>query len=439
MLKLTFKQTDKELLVRAAATVLFSALARSGAKLVRVADLTERPQYGFTASAVSEPVGPKFVRITDLKDGQIDWASVPFCECPKPEAYLLNQNDLLFARTGATTGKTHLVRGFEHAVFASYLIRVRPKPGVFAGYLHAFFQSDNYWLQISEEKEGSAQPNVNGEKLATIQIPVVDLKVQHSIAEFIDCVRRRQDGQNVELPELPPSLSKQRRVVMRIEEVAEQIREIRTLRRGAIEEAESLLRSILTHDQMAKPTPMRELVRMRTPDVLVRPGENYQFAGVYCFGRGVFRATAKSGMDFAYLRLSRLRTGDFVYPKLMAWEGAFGIVPPECNGCVVSTEFPVFEVNEERILPAVLDTYFRMPSVWPEIAGKSTGTNVRRRRLNPQDFLNYKMPLPSREAQMTLRDVKSKTDELQHLQDATVADLDALLPAIFDQAFRGDL
>src|SRR5439155_9079599 len=102
-----------------------------------------------------------------------------------------------------------------------------------------------------------------------------------------------------------------------------------------------LCRSILTHDANAKPTPMRELVRLRSPDVAVRPDESYQFAGVYCFGRGVFKSGEKSGMEFAYPKLTRLRAKDFVYPKLMAWEGAFGIVPPECDGCVVPIVFPV--------------------------------------------------------------------------------------------------
>jgi type I restriction enzyme S subunit len=106
-----------------------------------------------------------------------------------------------------------------------------------------------------------------------------------------------------------------------------------------------------------------DLVKLRPPDVAVSSGEIYQFAGVYSFGRGVFKATLKSGNDFAYPRLTRLKTGEFVYPKLMAWEGALGVVPPECDGYVVSTEFPVFSINEDRVLPEVLDTYFRTPRV----------------------------------------------------------------------------
>ena len=100
----------------------------------------------------------------------------------------------------------------------------------------------------------------------------------------------------------------------------------------------------------------------------------------------------------------------------MAWEGAFGVVPPECDGCVVSTEFPVFEVNEDLVLHEVLDIYFRTPSVWQDVAGASTGTNVRRRRLNPESFLNYAIPLPSRATQLKVRKVTAEVDAMKRLQ-----------------------
>ena len=151
----------------------------------------------------------------------------------------------------------------QHAVFASYLIRLRPKPKIFAGYLHAFFQSDNYWEQISDEKEGSAQPNVNGEKLAGLQIPIVEAKVQHAIAEFLFAVRQRQDGEKVQLPSLPSPLSEQRRIVARIEELAAQIQEARTLRQQAAEEAEALLssaQSTISHSTAIDQLTIGELV-----------------------------------------------------------------------------------------------------------------------------------------------------------------------------------
>lgn len=178
---------------------------------------------------------------------------------------------------------------------------------------------------------------------------------------------------------------------------------------------------------------------LRELDVIVKPNETHQFAGVYSFGRGVFRSQQKKGAEFAYKRLTRLRASEFVYPKLMAWEGALGIVPEECDGLVVSPEFPVFELNQEFVLPETLDVYFRSPKVWPTLANAGTGTNIRRRRINPSDFLAYQFPLPSMKTQQKLCMVKAKVDTLKRLQAETATELDALLPAVLDRAFRGEL
>ncbi len=137
-----------------------------------------------------------------------------------------------------------------------------------------------------------------------------------------------------------------------------------------------------------------DVLTRRMPDTQVSKDGEYQFAGVYCFGRGVFRSQLRQGTEFAYSVLTKLRAGEFIYPKLMAWEGAFGLVPESCDGCYVSPEFPVFEINRDRLEPKFLDWMFKRPSMWQEIAGGSTGTNVRRQRLNPTDFLNKTIGLP---------------------------------------------
>ena len=72
--------------------------------------------------------------------------------------------------------------------------------------------------------------------------------------------------------------------------------------------------------------------------------------------------------------LSCSRAGQFIYSRLFAFEGAYGAV----RGCArwllnVSNEFPVFEVDEDQVLPAVLDAYFKIPEVWPLLAGKQSG------------------------------------------------------------------
>src|SRR5580704_13451471 len=93
-----------------------------------VNDLADDITYGFTAKACWDSSGPKFLRITDIQNGRVDWDSVPRCEISPEEmlGYSLRGGDLVFARTGATTGKSFLIKSCpEPAVFASYLIRVR--------------------------------------------------------------------------------------------------------------------------------------------------------------------------------------------------------------------------------------------------------------------------------------------------------------------------
>ena len=121
-----------------------------GWRRVAIKDMADSIQYGMTASAAERKDGPRFLRITDIQDGRVDWSTVPSCDISKADIpkYRLSSGDLVFARTGATTGKSFLIGECPEAVFASYLIRVRVSADVDSRYLSAFFQSPDYWQQI---------------------------------------------------------------------------------------------------------------------------------------------------------------------------------------------------------------------------------------------------------------------------------------------------
>ncbi|MDE0016806.1 MAG: restriction endonuclease subunit S [Candidatus Poribacteria bacterium] len=148
-------------------------------------ELCEKPQYGYTASASTEEIGPHLLRITDIQNGSVNWETVPYCDCPKPDKYLLEKNDILFARTGPT-GKSFLVEECPTAVFASYLIRLRVREWVTPQYLYAFFQSPDYWAQVSASTSVSAQPNCNATKLANLRVPIPPLEQQQSIVAYLN-------------------------------------------------------------------------------------------------------------------------------------------------------------------------------------------------------------------------------------------------------------
>lgn len=127
----------------------------------------------------------------------------------------------------------------------------------------------------------------------------------------------------------------------------------------------------------------------------VVPTDIYAMVGVRSFGGGCFASGEISGSETKYPRLLRVEAGDLVYPKLMAWEGAFAFVPEALAGGYVSPEFCTFEVNESEADRRYLRYLFQRPDTWREVAGKSSGTNVRRRRLYPAAFLAHEINLPS--------------------------------------------
>ena len=76
-------------------------------KWVKLGDVAENIQYGYTESANSEKIGPKFLRITDIQDNKVNWDDVPYCKISANDKnkYLLQQGDLLFARTATSLPK----------------------------------------------------------------------------------------------------------------------------------------------------------------------------------------------------------------------------------------------------------------------------------------------------------------------------------------------
>ncbi len=235
-----------------------------------------------------------------------------------------------------------------------------------------------------------------------------------------------------------PPLVVQDRIVRHLELLAEKAQEIEVHLDAVEQDAAGLIRSYIFGPDVERPAKRRmsELVSQRQPDVAVDGTAPYRFAGVYSFGRGVFPSAVKMGSEFAYERLSTVRADDFIYPKLMAWEGALGVVPPACDGMVVSPEFPVFTVKAEAVLPEVLDIYFRTPDIWPALAQISGGTNARRRRLQPATFLSYEMPVPSMAKQLELRAIYRRTQLLKTKHAAIRQANAALLPATLERIFQ---
>lgn len=162
-------------------------------EVVELGQISHKPEYGFTESAKASG-NVQFLRITDIQAEGVQWSHVPFCECPDEllGRYLLANNDILFARIGATTGKNFLVKEPPLAVFASYLIRVRLNDSVSADFISQFCDTIAYWHQISANKGNNLKGGINSSTLKKLLVPIPPERAeQEKIAETLQILDKK--------------------------------------------------------------------------------------------------------------------------------------------------------------------------------------------------------------------------------------------------------
>jgi type I restriction enzyme, S subunit len=153
-----------------------------------IGSIAKMVHYGYTATSTKEDTGTKYLRITDIQNNHVNWNDVPFCKIPKERRnnYLLNENDIVFARTGGTVGKSFLIKqDVPSVVFASYLIRVVLTEQTDPHFIHYFFQSGDYWQQIQLGKTG-LKTNVNAQILSKLTFLLPPLNEQKRIVTKIE-------------------------------------------------------------------------------------------------------------------------------------------------------------------------------------------------------------------------------------------------------------
>jgi len=238
--------------------------------------------------------------------------------------------------------------------------------------------------------------------------------------------------------QLPP-LAEQRRVVARIEELAAHIHEARTLRHQAAEEAEAFVTSVHSGLSGKRTKKLGEILKLDEDAVSIEPTNSYPQVGVKSFGGGLFPKPAVEGTGTSYRAFNRLYEGALLLSQVKGWEGAIAVCPPELAGWFVSPEYRTFrcipwESRARYLAPLVRTEWF-----WSKLATATRGVGARRERTRPEEFLEIEMPMPDVAQQKRGEALFAEVDALKRLQAETAAELEALLPAILDKAFKGEL
>ena len=155
----------------------------------KLGSICEEPQYGANVSAKdgNPDTDYRYIRITDIDDfGNLkdDWQTAEVIE----EKYILEDGDFLFARSGATAGKTFMYKKSDgKAIYAGYLIRFRPKKDIVSPkYLALITKSSNYQKWAEETRGGTAQPNINAQQFSEYIIPVPSMSFQNEITNEVE-------------------------------------------------------------------------------------------------------------------------------------------------------------------------------------------------------------------------------------------------------------
>lgn len=163
-----------------------------GWRVAKLHDLVDT-QYGYTESAKPEPVGPKYLRGMDInKSSFIDWSDVPYCPIAARNLprFRLAKKDVVVIRM-ADPGRAGIVEEDVDAVFASYLVRLSPKPkqGVGGYYLFYFLDGEEYRGYISKACTGTTRKSASAGTLTGVDIVVPSRKLLDSFEDEVGAIR----------------------------------------------------------------------------------------------------------------------------------------------------------------------------------------------------------------------------------------------------------
>ncbi len=148
-------------------------------------------EYGLNAAASDFDGEKKYLRITDIDDQtrefRTDDLSSPDINNPIDDRYLLKEGDILFARTGASVGKTYLYKASDgKTYYAGFLIRAHVSDEADAGFIFQSTLTERYKQFVLLTSQRSGQPGINAQEYSDLLLPLPSLMEQRRIGAFFD-------------------------------------------------------------------------------------------------------------------------------------------------------------------------------------------------------------------------------------------------------------
>ena len=375
-------------------------------------------EYGLNASAKDYDGIHKYLRITDIDESSrlflTDKLSSPDVDFTIEdfENYKLQKNDLLFARTGASVGKTYLYRESDGEVYyAGFLIRARLRDSYDGNFVFQQSLTGKYKQFIEITSQRSGQPGVNGKEYGEWNIGMTTYPEQSAIgslfrtldnllASYKDNLANYQSLKATMLSKMFPK-------------AGQTVPEIR-LDGFEGEWKKDTLEPYLTESRISGDT-----------------GLTAKKITVKLWGKGVIEKEEKyagSSNTQYFIR----KAGQFIYSKLDFQNQAFGIIPNELDGYQSTLDLPTFDI--QNIDPKFLLEYV-MRREFYEYQGLIANGSRKAKRIHPEDFLVMPVRIPSLEEQQAIGAYFSNLDNLIAAHQEKISQLETLKKKLLQDMF----
>jgi len=216
--------------------------------------------------------------------------------------------------------------------------------------------------------------------------------------------------------------------------------EARRLRQEIQDDAKALLHGVFHRlIQGAAYRPLAEVAPIVRRPVAIELDASYEEIGIRSFHKGPFFKCVSLGADISHKAMFQMVPGDLVFSNIMAWEGGIAVVRPEDQGRIGVHRF-ITCIPRPGIADAqFLWFYFQTKQGFEKIVAASPATIARNRTLSVKKLEAIEVPVPTYDRQEAFATLQRKFSAIHQAQAANQPELDALLPAVLDKAFNGEL
>lgn len=326
-------------------------------------DIATGFDYGMNAAAKNYDGVNKYIRITDIDEASSTYTDKDIVspDGVLTDNYLVNNRDILLARTGASTGKSYLYKKSDGKLYyAGFLIRANVTthdPYFVFSQLH----THRYWRWVSIMSARSGQPGINSQEYSSFPIYTTSIEEESKIAKLLSLLDERIATQN--------------KIIDKLQSLIKGIVDCTILRK----EKNAIVGDVCSISEQIR-------VEANIDDIIT----------VRLHGNGVCKSSAEY-LQLGATQYYRRRAGQLIYGKQNFHNGAIGIVPISLDKGITSKDIPSFDIDEMKCNSVYLLAQLQSPQYYKPAEALTTGTGSK--RLKEETFLKMPIVLPNKREQ----------------------------------------